>query len=107
MISYDVFSQTSRGASPEAPVVRDAEGNLYGTTSKGGTYNLGVVFKVDVFGNETVLYNFTGKSDGSRPLAGLLFDSAGNLYGTTSQGGNLACKQGGGWGCGVVFKLTP
>ena len=58
-------------------------GNLYGTTDGGGASGAGVVFKVDTSGNETVLYSFTGGADGAYPNAGVILDSAGNLYGTT------------------------
>jgi len=85
------------GASPEAGVILDSAGNLYGTTSAGGSANAGVVFKVDATGQETVLYSFTGGADGDKPLAGLVLDPAGNLYGTTVAGGTFN------WG--VVFKL--
>ena len=88
-------------------VVRDAAGNFYGTTRSGGTYPNGVVFKLaqnaDGSWSETVLYNFTGGQDGGDPLAPLVPDPAGNLYGTTRVGG-LDCGQN---GCGVVFKITP
>ena len=85
------------GANPVAGLVRDASGNLYGTTSEGGTEGRGTVFKVDKTGNETVLYNFTGTGgDGGTPYAGLLRDAAGNLYGTTVNGGI---------GYGTAFKL--
>jgi uncharacterized repeat protein (TIGR03803 family) len=62
-------------------VVLDPVGNLYGTTYQGGTANAGVVFKLDISGALTVLYNFTGGTDGGNPLAGVILDSAGNLYG--------------------------
>jgi uncharacterized repeat protein (TIGR03803 family) len=97
-----------------APVVRDKQGNLYGTTIFGGKYTCttnglgcGVVFKLDTAGNETVIHDFTGGADGAFPAAGLLLDSSGVLYGTASQGGDLKCVQGNGQGCGVVFKITP
>jgi uncharacterized repeat protein (TIGR03803 family) len=88
-------------------VIRDSEGNLYGTTGGGGTgcapYGCGVVFKLDTAGQYTVLYSFKGGADGGEPFAGVIRDSAGNLYGTTSEGGDLsACD---GFGCGVVYKL--
>jgi uncharacterized repeat protein (TIGR03803 family) len=78
-------------------LIRDSAGNLYGTTSSGGTANVGVVYKVDAAGQQKVLYSFTGGADGSGPYAGVILDSAGNLYGTTVHGGTA--------GAGVVFKL--
>ena len=76
----------SDGSWPEAPVTRDEAGNLYGTTSGGGAHgsNFGVVFKIDTAGKETVLHNFTARSDGWCPVQGLIRDKAGNLYGTAS-----------------------
>jgi uncharacterized repeat protein (TIGR03803 family) len=93
-------------------VIQDAKGNLYGTAAEGGNMSCydgcGVVFKVSKTGRETVLYAFTGKADGAYPLAGLIQDAEGNLYGTTGSGGDLSCAGTyGGQGCGVVFKLTP
>jgi uncharacterized repeat protein (TIGR03803 family) len=88
------------GSSPPAGVIRDAAGNLYGTTYSGGANGAGIVFKLDVTGQETVLYSFTLGADGGWPYAGLVRDKAGNLYGTASGGGNVPCG-----GCGVVFKL--
>ncbi len=70
---------------------------LYGTTEGGGTANVGVVYKLDSAGNYTVLYNFTGGVDGVQPRAGVIRDSAGNLYGTTYYGGTA--------NAGVVYKL--
>ena len=87
------------GESPYAGVIRDAAGNLYGTTSEGGASGLGTVFKVSPSGVETVLHSFTGGSDGSGPEAGLLMDATGNLFGTTLSGGVS--------GGGVVFKIDP
>jgi uncharacterized repeat protein (TIGR03803 family) len=76
-------------------------GNLYGTTAFGGdaVCVCGTVFKVDMLGTETVLYRFTGGADGAYPRSSLIWDSAGNLYGTTSNNGVN--------GFGTVFKLTP
>jgi uncharacterized repeat protein (TIGR03803 family) len=85
------------GANPQAGLIRDTAGNLYGTTNLGGAHNSGVVFKLSPTGTETVLYGFTGGADGGVPNARLLRDGAGNLYGTTSQGGASAD--------GVVFEL--
>jgi uncharacterized repeat protein (TIGR03803 family) len=103
------FAGGTDGAGPTG-VIRDANGALYGTTSYGGidacssdAAGCGTVFKVDSSGTETVLYRFTGGADGGFPLAGLVFDAAGNLYGATGTGGT-GC---GCCGCGVVFALNP
>jgi uncharacterized repeat protein (TIGR03803 family) len=95
------------GWSPSPGLIGDSAGNLYGATLKGGTADSGVVFKLDPTGTETVLYSFTGGADGRDPAAGLLRDSAGNLYGTTKYGGVCGnnCPQA--QGCGVVFKVDP
>ena len=108
------FTGGMDGNLPLAPLVRDQQGNLYGTTLFGGDQGAfcagfcGVVFKVAPTGKETVLYAFTGQADGENPYAGLLRDKQGNLYGTTGYGGDLGSPQGwcGGIGCGVVFKLS-
>lgn len=92
------FSGTPDGGHPFAGGVLDSAGNFFGTTSSGGTFDGGTVFKIDQDGNETVLYNFTGGADGGFPESGLVFDPAGNLYGTTVEGGS---------GAGVVFRLDP
>jgi uncharacterized repeat protein (TIGR03803 family) len=89
------------GATPTGGLILDGSGNLYGTTSKGGTSNLGTVFKVDTAGHETVLYSFTGGPDGSIPAGDLIRDQSGNLYGATSAGGTAGGTTGG----GVAFKL--
>jgi uncharacterized repeat protein (TIGR03803 family) len=141
----------------EQPLVEDSSGNLYGTTGLGGDYGIGSIFKIDKAGNETILYSFTGYSDGcypdgvildmsgnlygvafnggiafgnsgygvvfeldasgkfsvlhtfdggdgANPQSALIFDSEGNLYGTTQNGGSGEC---GGTGCGAVFELSP
>jgi uncharacterized repeat protein (TIGR03803 family) len=94
------FTGSNDGGSPEAGVIRDSQGNLYGTTYSGGTDGAGTVFKVTPNGQETVLHNFAGGGDGVWPLgASLVRDSAGNLYGTTPQGGST--------GFGIVFKIDP
>jgi len=91
------------GAYPYAGLIRDTAGNLYGTTQGGGgQMNRGTVFKVDTTGTETVLHRFTGIPDGQNPTAGLILDSAGNLYGTTEFGGSIS-----GGGYGTVFKIDP
>jgi uncharacterized repeat protein (TIGR03803 family) len=104
------FGCDSNGCDVSAGVIRDAAGNIYGVTFLGGDLNCnpgqgcGVVYEIDTAGNETVLHTFEGE-DGANPASVLLFDSAGNLYGTTDSGGNLDCQ--GGLGCGVVFELSP
>jgi uncharacterized repeat protein (TIGR03803 family) len=92
-----------------AGVIRDAAGDLYGTADgygqlASGDQGEGVVFKLDAAGNYTVLYTFTGGADGGGPEAGVILDSAGNLYGTTTFGGAPGCKLG---PCGVVYELAP
>jgi uncharacterized repeat protein (TIGR03803 family) len=91
------FTAGADGAEPDAGLIRDSAGNFYGTTYLGGINGNGVVFKLDTTGTETVLYSFTGGADGGSPAAGLIRDSAGNLYGTTYEGGTSDA--------GVVFKL--
>lgn len=100
LYTFCSLANCADGALPIAgPLVRDAAGNLYGTTEFGGLNSGGVVFKLDTSGNETVLHSFTGGTDGGVPMAGLAMDSAGNLYGTASGGGAN--------GYGVVFEITP
>jgi uncharacterized repeat protein (TIGR03803 family) len=108
--AYKVLYSFAGGADGEAPyaaLIRDAAGNLYGTTEGGGSGNChagcGAVFKLDAAGAETVLYRFAGGAAGSHPCAGLIRDSAGNLYGTTYNGG----KEHNGLSTGLVFKLKP
>ena len=95
------------GSAPFAGLVRDRNGNLYGTTEFGGASSEGTVFKLDTTGKETVLHSFTGGADGAFPQAGLIRDDAGNLYGTAQFGGDLTCSSPFLGGCGTVFKLTP
>jgi uncharacterized repeat protein (TIGR03803 family) len=89
------------GGEPDAGLIFDSAGNLYGTTYSGGTGNNGVVFKLTRSGpgwTESVLHNFTNSPDGANPYSALTFDDNGNLYGTTN---------GGGTGFGTVYQLTP
>ena len=69
------FSGGADGGAPLAGVIRDADGNLYGTTSSGGAADWGVVYKLDTAGQETVLYSFTGGDDGGYPRAGVIRDT--------------------------------
>jgi uncharacterized repeat protein (TIGR03803 family) len=97
------FRKRGDGGCPYfGPLLRDAGGNLYGATSDGGDAGLGVIFKLNSDGKETLLHSFAGAPDGAYPMAGLVQDAAGNFYGTTLQGGSGACPYG---GCGTVFKL--
>ncbi|HWY58352.1 MAG TPA: choice-of-anchor tandem repeat GloVer-containing protein [Terriglobales bacterium] len=92
------------GAEPAAGLLRDAAGNLYSTTSLGGTFNAGTVFKIDGTGRETVLHSFKGGADGSEPFGSLVVGSAGKVYGTTYKGGDVACRTRG-CGHGTVSQL--
>jgi uncharacterized repeat protein (TIGR03803 family) len=94
------------GAYPYAGLLRDAAGNLYGTTFGGGIYGYGTVFKVAANGDATTLYSFTGAADGAGPIANVISDSAGNFYGTTYMGGSQSVICNGYVGCGTVFRLT-
>jgi uncharacterized repeat protein (TIGR03803 family) len=96
-----LFSFTGSGG-PAATLTMDAAGNIYGTTTNDGAFGQGSVFKLTPSGGGftlTSLHDFTGGSDGGRPFSNVIFDAAGNLYGTTFQGGAAAA--------GVVFKITP
>ena len=98
------FSQDGTdGILPFAGVVFDAAGNLYGTTWVGGSNDAGTVFKLTPSQNEnwteTVLHSFGSGTDGANPAAGLIFDAAGDLYGTTGAGGDF--------GYGTVFEFVP
>lgn len=112
------FQGGGGGWLPDAGVIASSRGTLFGTTSAGGAGNGGVGYGVvynlqppshdceNCAWTETVLYQFAGGSDGWQPTLGnLVVDQAGNIYGTTEDGGSNGCY--GGFGCGVVFKLTP
>jgi uncharacterized repeat protein (TIGR03803 family) len=80
------FTGGADGGNPFENLALDAKGNLYGTTEVGGSSGLGTVFKVSNKGKETVLHSFTGGADGRIPFTALIWDTQGNLYGTTEQG---------------------
>jgi uncharacterized repeat protein (TIGR03803 family) len=92
------FSDSPDGAYPQSQLIWDHAGNLYGTTTEGGASRNGAVFKLAPDGTETVIYSFAGQPDGSYPMAGVVRDAAGNLYGTTFKGG---------MNTGTVYKLDP
>jgi uncharacterized repeat protein (TIGR03803 family) len=103
------FNQNGKdGFYPSGGLIFDAAGNVYGITGKGGAYNYGTIFRLAPGTNgrwtETVLHSFNNKN-GADPQTGLIFDQAGNLYGTTLYGGasGTNCGQ----GCGTVFQLAP
>jgi uncharacterized repeat protein (TIGR03803 family) len=94
------------GTFPFSGLTFDTAGNLYGTTSVGGAYRLGVIFELTQNNEkwtENVLHNFTGGKGGGVPNTNLVLDASGNLYGTTFQGGLDDCP--GYPGCGTVFEL--
>jgi uncharacterized repeat protein (TIGR03803 family) len=111
------FTGGNDGLDPRTTLIRDSKGNLYGTTLSGGTTSCfgqpfqgcGTLFKLSPNSSggwdETVIYRFKGTSDGAFPEAALVFDAAGNLYGTATWGGITTCNPP--YGCGTVFKLTP
>lgn len=106
------FNATPNGSAPSGGLVQDASGDLYGTTSGGGAYGLGTVFKLTPNGtggwNNSVLYSFRGGKDGNSPIGAMTFDTSGNLYGVTTFGGGLGvCNDlsGNNAFCGTVFEL--
>jgi uncharacterized repeat protein (TIGR03803 family) len=109
-ILYNFCRQNSceDGSSPYGSLILDSRGNLYGTTYQGGAYGYGVAFELKKTPNgawvESILHSFGNGIDGAGPLAGMIFDKAGNLYGTTSSGGasGTNCFA----GCGTLFELS-
>jgi uncharacterized repeat protein (TIGR03803 family) len=100
------------GEAPIAGLVQVADGAFYGTTSSGGAYGYGTVFRITPSGALTTLYSFcaqSGCTDGEDPMAGLVQATNGDLYGTTWLGGagGANCTQTPGAGCGTIFKITP
>ena len=122
LYSFCSAANCSDGQHSWAALIFDSAGNLYGTTAGGGSLQCssvnaagcGTVFKLspgaDGQWTETVLYSFCSLpncTDGADPYDALIFDSAGNLYGTTSAGGSGQCPSPGSVGCGTIFELTP
>ena len=99
-VLYSFAGGTGDGYQPYAPLVQGSDGNLYGSTEHGGSYNDGVIFEVSLAGVEKVLHVFAGgNTDGANPQGALVKGSDGNFYGMTPAGGHS--------GDGVVFQLIP
>jgi uncharacterized repeat protein (TIGR03803 family) len=100
------FTGLDDGGLPAGGLVFDAAGNLYGATNFYGSFNAGTIFELSPSSGGawtlTTLHEFTGDPDGAYPIGNLIFDAAGNLYGTTYEGGT-----GGGLGPGTIFELSP
>ena len=108
------FKGSTDGACPEGPLLIGRNGNFYGTTISGGADDDGTVFRITPTGKESILYNFEGGTDGEGPKGGLIMGRDGNLYGTTTFGGNnfplldlLLPQADSPTGNGVVFEVTP
>src|SRR5258708_2814889 len=107
-VLYSFGGIANEGYLPTGGLVIDASGNLYGGTIFGGASSSGTVFELSPSSSGvwtgTTIYSFTGKNDGGWPYGGVLLDSAGNVYGTTSLGGfgSSSCS----FGCGTVFRLS-
>jgi uncharacterized repeat protein (TIGR03803 family) len=107
LVTLYAFKGQPDAGFPYGGLIADANGNLYGTTYYGGANGAGAVFKVGPGASaiagwrDVVLYSFQGGTDGGSPTSTLVFDEAGNLYGTTSAGGDPGCE------CGVAFELSP
>jgi uncharacterized repeat protein (TIGR03803 family) len=120
-ILYD-FEGPNNGSDGQYPfngLIEDSSGNFYGTTNYGGNVSCtsispntgcGTVFELSPNGSggytETILYRFSGGTDGNVPTSALILDAQGNLYGATNAGGNLNCSTFPSTGCGTIFKLT-
>jgi uncharacterized repeat protein (TIGR03803 family) len=123
IVIYSFLNSPTDGAAPRSGVIFDDAGNLYGTTSEGGAFvnceiremppvGCGTVYELSPKHgggwSETVLYSFKNSSDGAFPYAPVVFDGAGNLYGTTYQGGTNGCPGFSLLGtCGTAFELSP
>jgi uncharacterized repeat protein (TIGR03803 family) len=102
--SFCTESSCLDGSEPYSTLVSDSSGNLYGTTSAGGAFGGGTVFKLTPKGALKTLYSFCAASrcvDGEEPRAGVVLDGKGNIYGTTFNGGDNPYQ-----GCGVIFKIN-
>jgi uncharacterized repeat protein (TIGR03803 family) len=112
--SHDDLNQCTDGKTPNGGIVLDAAGNIVGTTSLGGLGDAGVAYRLSPPSSgsrwtETVLHQFCSSAncaDGKTPQSGMIRDAAGNFFGTTVAGGNVADACGVS-GCGVVFRIDP
>jgi uncharacterized repeat protein (TIGR03803 family) len=100
------FNGAPDGFFPVPGVTLDKNGNLYGTTAWGGSFGLGTVFELTPTGTENILHSFAENgTDGFSPYSGVTLDTAGDVYGTTSLGGNASdCAP---IGCGTIFRIVP
>jgi uncharacterized repeat protein (TIGR03803 family) len=113
LYSFCAKPNCADGEFGDSGLVQASDGNLYGTTPYGGTVlncqgygnGCGTVFRITLTGKLTTLHSF-GNSDGSYPYESMVRGTDGNLYGTTSEGGNLSCPPGYGYGCGTVFQIN-
>lgn len=96
------FSGAGDGTFPFGALLADGAGNFYATTTDGGADNRGTIYKIAAGGAETVLYSFTGGSDGSSPHGAFIADKKGNMYSTALYGGVEGCAS----GCGTIFELA-
>ena len=93
------FTHPLNGAFPSGGLTWGRDGNLYGVTLYGGTFDWGTIFRITPTGQMTIIYNFTGGADGGVPITGLTLASNGDFYGTTSEGGSGFS--------GTVFRFKP
>ena len=99
-IIYGFTAGNYDGANPTASLIMDKYNSIYGTTTKGGSFNQGSLFKLTSDGKESIIYSFSGKNgDGANPVSNLYISKDGSLYGTAVDGGNL--------NYGIIFKLVP
>jgi len=99
-IVYSFGSERGDGTPPNGGVLIDAAGNFYATTTSGGFYGYGTIYRIAPDRSAVLLHSFSRYPDGGQPNGGLVADAKGNLYGTTYQGGNTN-------NCGTVFELSP
>ena len=96
---FEGDTNNSDGSAPKAGLVWGRYGNLYGTTSQGGSDGVGTIFMISPAGKEKVLYSFKGETDGDFPESPLLMGPSGNFYGTATGGGTSDS--------GTIYKITP